>query len=159
MSGLARARFDDRVDFVIEETVAAPAATVFEVLTDHRGYPSITPIRRVRLDPEGDPVADGVGAVRVVELIGPPIRERVTEYEPEHRFAYEMLSGAPLKNYRALVETTGAGGCTTLRYAVHAEPKLPLIGHAAVLASKLLITSLVRGIKREAEARAGAGSR
>ena len=65
------------MDFVIDQIVAAPPETVFDVLTDHRAYPNFTPIRGAELDPEGSPDPNGVGAVRVLTVVGPPLRERV----------------------------------------------------------------------------------
>jgi uncharacterized protein YndB with AHSA1/START domain len=48
---------------------AAPPQTVFDVLTDHRGYAEYTPLRRVELEREGDPPPNGVGAIRVLHAV------------------------------------------------------------------------------------------
>jgi uncharacterized protein YndB with AHSA1/START domain len=67
--------------FTITSHVAAPPEVVFDVLTDHRGYPSFTPVRRVELEREGDPPPNGVGAVRVLHAVGSAVREQVTVFE------------------------------------------------------------------------------
>ena len=83
--------------FALRRNIAAPDELVFDVLTDHRGYARLTPLRSSTLEREGDPAPNGVGAIRVLALAGPPIREEVTEYQPPSRFAYKMLSGAPIR--------------------------------------------------------------
>ncbi len=52
-------------NFTISSEIAAPVETVFDVLTDHRGYAKITPLRSSTLEREGSPDPNGVGAVRV----------------------------------------------------------------------------------------------
>jgi hypothetical protein len=61
--------------FTMHRAVAAPMEVVFDVLSDHRGYHTITPLRSATLELEGDAEPNGVGAIRVLKLAGPPIRE------------------------------------------------------------------------------------
>ncbi len=75
--------------------VAAPIDTVFDVLTDHRGYAAITPLRAVTLERHGHPEPDGVGAVRVLKLLGPPIREEVDRVERPTRFSIGCSRALP----------------------------------------------------------------
>ncbi len=142
------------MDFILEDKVAAPPETVFDVLTDHSGYAKFTPLRWARLETEGSPDPNGVGAVRALGLVGPPIRERVTEFERPSRFAYELVSGAPMKNHRGEVELTEVPGGTRMRYSIHTEPKVPVVGHIAVVVAKRTIGVLFRGVKGESERRA-----
>ena len=81
--------------FILRASIAAPVDVVFDVLTDHRGQADMTALRSATLEREGDPPPNGVGAIRRLTLLGPPIREQVTAFEPPHRFAYKMLSGVP----------------------------------------------------------------
>src|SRR5580704_6775200 len=99
--------------FTLRRTIAAPTELVFEVLTDHRGYARLTPLRSSTLEREGDPAPNGVGAIRVLALAGPPIREEVTEYQAPSRFAYKMLSGAPVKSHTGTVELSSSGAAST----------------------------------------------
>ena len=56
--------------FTFEREVAAPPQTVFDVLTDHRRYAAITPMRKSVLECEGEPPPNGVGAIRVLARSG-----------------------------------------------------------------------------------------
>ena len=68
--------------FTYVRQVAAPPEIVFDVLTDHRRYTEITPLRRAELEREGEPAPNGLGAIRVLAALpGPPMREEVIAYE------------------------------------------------------------------------------
>ena len=92
--------------FTFVREVAAPPETIFEVLTDHRGYSSITPLRKSELEREGEPAPDGAGAIRVLCAVGPPLREEVLAYEEPNRFSYKLLSGLPVRDHVGTVELT-----------------------------------------------------
>jgi uncharacterized protein YndB with AHSA1/START domain len=144
--------------FTLTKTVDAPPEIVFDILTDHRGYPKITPIRRVELEREGQPAPNGLGAIRVMHLAGPPLREEITTYERPSRFAYKILSGAPLRDHLGDVTLEPIAGGTLVTYRVDAKP-VPVAGHAFVGALRAVaIPGLLRGLKREAEQRAGAAA-
>jgi uncharacterized protein YndB with AHSA1/START domain len=143
--------------FTFKREIAAPPETVFEVLTDHRGYPKITALRKSVLEREGEPAPNGVGAIRVLSSVGPPLREQVIVYEPSTRFSYKLISGAPVRDHVGTVELTPRGTGTRMVYAVHTTPTLPLAGVAVVGAMKLAIKSLIRGVAVESERRAVVG--
>jgi uncharacterized protein YndB with AHSA1/START domain len=142
--------------FTFERQVAAPPEIVFEVLTDHRRYPEITPVRKARLEREGEPAPNGVGAIRVLTAVGPPMREEVIDYEPSVRFSYKLLSGLPLRDHVGTVELTPEEGGTKVVYAVRTTPTVPIAGAAVVGAVKLGIKQLLNGVSAESERRAGA---
>jgi uncharacterized protein YndB with AHSA1/START domain len=142
--------------FTFVREVDAPPEVVFDVLTDHRRYAEITPLRRSELEREGEPAPNGVGAIRALHLIGSPLREEVIVYEPSSRFSYKLLSGAPLRDHVGTVELTPAGDGTKVTYAVRTTPTLPLVGGVAVAVSKQGVKQLVDGIVDEAERRAAA---
>jgi uncharacterized protein YndB with AHSA1/START domain len=143
--------------FTFERQIAAPPETVFEVLTDHRNYAKITPMRKSVLEREGDPAPNGVGAIRLVFLVGPPLREEVVVYEPPTRFSYTVLSGAPIRDHLGTVELTPHGGGTRVVYVVRMTPTLPLGGAAVIGAVKFGIRRLLGGIRAESERRTAAG--
>lgn len=143
--------------FTLVREVKAPPEVVFDVLTDHRRYAEITPIRRSELEREGEPTPNGVGAIRALHLIGPPLREEVIVYEPPGRFSYKLLSGAPLRDHVGTVELTPAGDGTKVVYAVRTTPTLPVVGGVAVAVSKQGVKQLFDGIVGESERRAAAG--
>jgi uncharacterized protein YndB with AHSA1/START domain len=142
--------------FTIEREVAAPPQTVFDVLTEHERYAAITPMRKSVLEREGDPAPNGVGAIRVLSSVGPPLREEVIAYQPPSRFSYKLLSGAPVRDHVGTVELSPTPGGTRMVYAVRTVPTLPLVGGAVVGVVKLAIQSLVKGISTESERRAAA---
>ena len=120
--------------FRYEREVAAPPELVFEVLTDHRRYAELTPLRRAELEREGNPAPNGVGAIRVLSAVGPPLREEVLVYEPSTRFSYKLLSGLPVRDHVGTVELVPAGGGTRIAYAVRTTPTVPVAGFAVVAA-------------------------
>jgi uncharacterized protein YndB with AHSA1/START domain len=142
--------------FTFERQVAAPPETVFAVLTDHRRYSEITPLRKAVLEREGEPVPDGVGAIRVLSAVGPPLREEVLAYEPSTRFSYKLLSGLPVRDHVGTVELSPSPGGTRVVYAVRTTPTLPLAGGAVVAAVKVGVKQLLGGVAAEAERRAAA---
>ncbi|MGB7589086.1 MAG: SRPBCC family protein [Solirubrobacterales bacterium] len=142
--------------FTLVRQVGAPAETVFDVLTDHRGYGEITPLRKVELEREGEPSPNGVGAIRVLHAVGPPLREEVLTYEPPLRYSYRLLSGAPLRDHVGTVELHPEGAGTRITYAVRTTPTLPVGGSLVVSVVKLSINRMLNGVVAEAERRAAA---
>lgn len=142
--------------FTYKREIAAPPETVFDVLTDHRRYTDITPLRKATLEREGEPQPNGVGAIRVLTAVGPPMREEVLAYEPSTRFSYKLLSGLPVRDHVGTVELTPSGGGTKVIYAVRTTPTLPLVGAGVLAVLKLGIRQLLGGIATESERRAAA---
>ncbi len=143
--------------FTYEKEVAAPPETVFEVLTDHRGYAKITTLRKAVLEREGEPAPNGVGAIRVLSAVGPPLREEVIAYEPAFRFSYKLLSGLPVRDHVGTVELTPSGAGTRVVYAVRTTPTVPLAGALVVAGVKVGIRQLLGGVAKESERRAANG--
>jgi uncharacterized protein YndB with AHSA1/START domain len=140
--------------FRYQRHIAAPPDVVFDVLTDHRRYPEITPIRKATLEREGEPVPNGLGAIRVLTVAGPPMREEVIGYEPAQRFSYKLLSGLPFRDHVGTVELAAADGGTDVTYAVRTTPTIPLAGSVSMLVLKQAIKSLLGGVTKESERRA-----
>ncbi|HWO17032.1 MAG TPA: SRPBCC family protein [Solirubrobacterales bacterium] len=144
--------------FTFVRQVAAPPETVFDVLTDHRGYADITSMRRSELEREGEPAPNGVGAIRALHSVGPPLREEVVSYERPSRFSYKVVSGIPVRDHLGTVLLTPEGSGTRVTYAVKTTPTLPLVGGAVVAVTKLAIKQLLSGITTESERRATAAN-
>jgi len=140
--------------FTFTREIAAPAETVFDVLTDHRGYAAITPVRKAELEREGDPAPNGVGAIRKLSAVGPPLREEVVAYQAPNRFSYTLLSGAPVRDHLGTVELTSDGDGTKMVYVVRSQPTLPLVGPVVLAVIKQAVKSLVEGVVKESERRA-----
>jgi uncharacterized protein YndB with AHSA1/START domain len=142
--------------FTLVRQVAAPPETVFDVLTDHRRYAEITALRSSELEREGDPAPDGVGSIRVLRSVGPPLREETIAYERPSRFSYKVLSGLPVRDHVGTVELTPEGGGTRVVYAVRTTPTLPVVGPVVVAFVKQAIKQLLNGVSAESERRAAA---
>jgi uncharacterized protein YndB with AHSA1/START domain len=143
--------------FTYTREVAAPPEIVFDVLTDHRRYPQITNLRKATLEREGEPAPNGVGAIRVLTVAGPPMREEVLAYEPGKRFSYKLLSGLPVRDHVGTVELTPSGAGTKVVYAVRTTPTLPLVGGGVIAVLKIAIKQLLGGVAKESERRAANG--
>jgi hypothetical protein len=90
----------------------APLEVVWSILSDHRGYRTWTPVPTAELEVEGSPDPNGVGAVRKLGAAPVFARERVLEFDPPRHLAYTIVSGLPVRDYRAdvwLSETSDAG--------------------------------------------------
>jgi uncharacterized protein YndB with AHSA1/START domain len=145
--------------FTFARHVAAPPQTVFDVLTDHGRYAEFTPLRKSALERQGEPPPNGVGAIRVLSSVGPPLREEVIAFQPPTRFAYKLLSGAPLRDHVGTVELSPEGEGTRMVYAVRTVPTLPLVGPVVVAVAKQAVGSLVKGVAKESERRAANADR
>lgn len=144
--------------FTFKREISAPPETVFEVLTDHRRYHELTPLRKSVLEREGELTPNGVGAIRKLTAVGPPLREEVIAYEAPDRFSYTLLSGLPVRDHVGTVELTAAGGGTKMVYAVRTQPTVPVVGGVVVAVVKQAVKGLVDGIVKESERRASAGN-
>ena len=114
-------------------------------------------MRKSVLEREGAPAPNGVGAIRVLTSLGPPLREEVIAYRPPSRFSYKLLSGAPVRDHVGTVELSPDGDGTKMVYAVRTVPTLPLAGGAVVAVVKQAIKALIKGIATESERRAANG--
>jgi uncharacterized protein YndB with AHSA1/START domain len=140
--------------FTLVRTAEAPVETVFDVLTDHRAYASFTPLRRSELEREGTPAPNGVGAIRVLHSVGPPLREEVTAYERPHLMTYRLLSGAPVRDHVGTVRLTSYGAGTHVSYSLETHPVGPLPTFALLPVVRTAIRQLLNGVVNESERRA-----
>jgi uncharacterized protein YndB with AHSA1/START domain len=143
--------------FTLVREVNAPPETVFDVLTDHARYSELTPLRKSELEREGSADVNGVGAIRRLTAVGPPMREEVIAFERPGRFSYKVLSGLPVRDHVGTVLLEADAGGTKLTYAVRTTPTVPLAGSLVVIAVKRGITQLLNGVSAEAERRAAGG--
>jgi uncharacterized protein YndB with AHSA1/START domain len=140
--------------FTYVRQAAAPPEVVFDVLTDHRRYTEITPLRKAELEREGEPAPNGLGAIRVLSALpGPPMREEVIGYEPPSRFSYKILSGLPVRDHVGTVELRPKDGGTEITYAVKTTPTIPLAGPVFMAILKKAIRDLIAGVSKESERR------
>jgi uncharacterized protein YndB with AHSA1/START domain len=137
--------------FTIRRMIAAPVETVFDVLADHSGYARLTPLRASTLERRGEPEANGVGAIRVLSLVGPPIREEITAFDRPTLLAYKALSGVPAKSHTGTVTLAPSQERTQIDWKVETTPKLPVPDPLWAAAVRPAINQLLKGIAAEAE--------
>lgn len=111
--------------YTFTHDIPASPATVWEVVADHGALARCTPLRRVEMEAGGRPDPHGVGAVRALHLVGPPIREEVTAFEPEKRLGYRMLSGAPVRDYTGEIVLEPGPRGTRMSWTIRFTPVVP----------------------------------
>ena len=140
------------IEFTLTRTTTAPIETVFDAITNHRGIADyVWAVRRSTLDREGTPAPNGVGAIRRLEAVGPPIVEEIIDYERPVRYAYKMLSGAPVRDHVGTVELSEAGTGTTVRWHLRSTPKIPGLDRVLSPVLKRVIGELLNGGIKSAE--------
>jgi hypothetical protein len=96
---------------VVEATArsSAPREVVWNTLANGRSWSDWGDWQKTEYEREGDPAPDGVGAIRRFTRRPVTTREEVVLFEPPSRFAYTLLSGIPVTDYRADVTLTESG--------------------------------------------------
>jgi uncharacterized protein YndB with AHSA1/START domain len=140
--------------FELERRFDAPSDIVWEVLTDHRGYQEWGAASKAKLEAEGAPDVNGVGAVRMLAEGPIAVREKVLEFEPKTRFVYTVVSGPPVRDYRATVTLEPRGSSTMVHWSVSFRGKLPLVGHVMKPVVRFVITRLMQKASVESARRA-----
>ncbi len=140
--------------FTLVREVSAAPEVVFDVLTDHRRYAEMTPLRKSVLEREGEPAPNGVGSIRKLSAVGPALREETIVYERPSRFSYKLLSGLPVRDHVGTVSLEANGAGTKVTYAVKTTATVPIVGGVVVAAVKQGVTQLLNGVAAEAEQRA-----
>ena len=103
----------------------APAPVVFRLLKDGASWPGWSMFDSFTLERPGagDPL--GVGAIRVFKTRVSTAREEVVELIEDRLLAYVLLSGQPMKNYRAEVTLEpGLEGSTIIRWRSRFDAKV-----------------------------------
>lgn len=143
-----------RVEGVAESKAARER--VWEVLDDVARWHEWGPWSKTRFEREGEPAPGGVGAVRELKMPGSTIREEITDHEPPARMEYTLLSGLPVRNYRAGVRLTDLdGGGTRIEWSSEFDGKFPGAGAAMRLLLGRAIADAPKRVARAAEERRG----
>ena len=143
------------VEFTLTRTTTVPIEKVFDTLTDHRAIANyVWAVRRSTLDREGTPAPNGVGAVRRLVAVGPAIVEEIIDYQRPVRYAYKMLSGAPVRDHVGTVELREAGAGTEVSWHLRSTPKIPGLDWLLSAVLKRVISELLNGAVNAAEGRA-----
>jgi uncharacterized protein YndB with AHSA1/START domain len=140
------------IEFTLTRTTTAPIETVFDAITNHRAIAdSVWAVRRSTLDREGTPAPNGVGAIRRIEAVGPPFVEEIIDYQRPSRYAYKMLSGAPVRDHVGTVELREAGTGTEVSWHLRSTLKIPGVDWLMLPVFKKVIGELLKGGIKSAE--------
>ncbi|MBE1489900.1 SRPBCC family protein [Plantactinospora soyae] len=145
---MGRQQIDVRV-----RSAASPAA-VHALLRDGAGWPTWSPIDSFELERPGPDEPEGVGAIRIFRTGRTTSRERVVERVPDRRFSYELLSGLPIRDYRADVDLTPDDGGTLIRWRSSFSATVPGTGWIYRRALGRFIRQTAEGLASHAAARA-----
>jgi Polyketide cyclase / dehydrase and lipid transport len=120
-------------DIDVTVTTPAEADTVYALLRDGATWPTWSPIGSFELDRPAADEPEGVGAVRIFRTprpVGETVSvEQIVELIPDRRFSYVLISGLPLRGYRADVDLTPMdGGGTSIRWHSTFSARLPGVG-------------------------------
>jgi hypothetical protein len=133
----------------------APAASVYSLLSDGSTWPDWAPVEKVELEQPGDPPPEGVGAIRRLLRGRVTGRDRIVGSEPGRRFAYESLSGLPVRGYQAEVLLTEAADGTTIEWRASFRPKIVGTGWVLRRGIQRFLADCAEGLARRAAADAG----
>ena len=100
----------------------APPEAVWRWLADASSWKEWTKLTTAELERDGAPDPDGVGAIRRLGRAGRVSREEVLVFDAPTHLAYTILSGVPVKNYRADVHLTPDGDGTLIAWRASFEP-------------------------------------
>jgi len=120
----------------VEARADAPVEEVWPLLGEAARWRDWSFLTASGLERTGSPGPDGVGAIRRFTRNGVGSREEVVAWDPPHHLAYRILSGFPVRDYRADVTLEAAGDGTRIEWAGSWSPKWPGTGRViqAVLA-------------------------
>lgn len=128
----------------------APPAVVYGLLIDGAGWPVWSGHDAAEVVEPGEGDGDGVGAVRVLTRGRIRSRERIVELVPDRRLGYELISGLPLRGYRANVDLTPERGGTAIRWSSDFEAKVPGTGWLYRLALSRFMAATTRSLAEKA---------
>jgi uncharacterized protein YndB with AHSA1/START domain len=113
-----------RIEVSVTVNCRADPAVIFGLLADGSTWPQWAMFDSFELERPGRSETNGLGAIRVFSTRVSRSREEVTEFVPDRRLAYRLLSGFPLRDYRAEVELAPANtGTTTIAWRASFSPK------------------------------------
>ena len=140
-----------RRSYRVTAVTSAPVEVVWPLLGEARRWSDWSFLSRTVLEREGSPHPDGVGAVRRFTRFGVGSREEVLAWDPPGHLAYRILSGFPVRDYRADVTLVPEGGGTRIDWAGTYEPRWPGTGPLLSAVLPHMMQRFADGVARYAE--------
>src|SRR5437868_6778152 len=104
----------------LQQRFDAPPDRVFAALTDHVGFGRALG-EDIRLERQGVPAPNGLGAVRAIHARGLTIREEVVGWEPDRAMDYTVTSGAPFQSHLGEIRLVPESAGTRVEYRIRYE--------------------------------------
>jgi len=112
----------------VKVPAAAAPHVIYRLLRDGATWPTWSPLGSFELESPGAAEPEGLGAIRIFRTGRYTSRERIVELVPDRRLSYELVSGLPLRGYRADVDLETHGASTTIHWHSSFVPKVPGTG-------------------------------
>lgn len=141
-----------RYDVVATANCRAPRGVVWGLLADVNTWTTWAGFDVATYEVHGMPSPHGVGAVRRFRSGPLASREKVIEFHPHQRFAYEYTGSLPVRAYHAVVTLHRFGGGTRIEWRSSFEPARPYTGALCKLVIGKILRTLVVRLARAAEA-------
>jgi uncharacterized protein YndB with AHSA1/START domain len=137
----------------------APAETVYRLLSDGSSWPAWSPIDSFELERPGDPLPEGVGAIRVFRKGRTTGRDQILELVPDRRISYATLSGVPTRNYVGEVDLESEQeGWTAIHWHSSFVAKVPGTGWILERALRRFLEQCAHGLADYAMSASDVGS-
>ncbi len=134
---------------VTQHSAAAPTS-LFALLINGETWPRWSPIEAFELERAGDPLPEGVGAIRAFRRGRTIGRDEIVEVVPDRRLSYRSLSGLPVRDYRAHVDLDPDGDGTAIRWEASFAPKVFGAGWLLERGLRRFLEQCARGLAEHA---------
>ena len=132
--------------------IAAPMATVWQVLNDQQAMGEWSGFARVHVIRSGSPGRDGVGSERLLSGSLGALVEQIVDVEPQQCIRYRVIEGAPFDFHRGEISLRAHGNETEVRWNIGFRGKLPLVGALIRWRMQSMLSNmLANGLKPYAE--------
>jgi Polyketide cyclase / dehydrase and lipid transport len=132
----------------------APREVVWGILADGGSWSAWGPWTKSELEREGAPPPGGLGSIKRLSRGRLTLREEVTEFEAPSRYGYRLLSGLPVRNYRAHVTLSEAADGTDIQWHSEFEGRLPGTGWLVRRSLQRAVNDVASRLAHEAQRRA-----
>lgn len=141
-----------------EQTTPAAPLAIWALVSDATRYPEWGPWSAGGYQRAGDTSPKGPGAIqwlrssRRAYLRRVTSVERILEVEEERRLVYTVISGIPVRNYRAEVTLTRAGDGTRVRWAATWDTTLAgrIVQRSLLKLYPQIVASLIAAAEKQA---------
>ena len=137
--------------FVVRVRSSAPVDVIWPLLGEARRWKEWTFLDHSELERTGAPDPDGVGALRRFTRLGVGSREEVVAWEPPHHLGYTIVSGMPVRSYRADVVLDPQEPGTTITWSVAFDERFAGTGTILAFVLHAIITRFAMGLARYAD--------